>query len=51
MRFYNKQHCCYCGIDLHARTIFVVIVDQAGEIFVEQNMKSDAATFLMIVAP
>ena len=24
MRFYNKQHLFYCGIDLHARTMYVV---------------------------
>lgn len=32
MRFYNKQHRFYCGIDLHARTMYVVILDQAGEV-------------------
>jgi len=24
MRFYVKQHNYYCGIDLHARTMYVV---------------------------
>ena len=28
MRFYTKQHPFYCGIDLHARTMYSVILDQ-----------------------
>ena len=30
MRFYTTQHPFYCGIDLHARTMYVCILDQAG---------------------
>ena len=30
MRFYTRQHKHYCGIDLHARTIYLCILDQAG---------------------
>ena len=29
MRFYTQQHRHYCGIDLHARTMYVCILDQA----------------------
>ena len=32
MRFYNAQHQFYCGIDLHARTMYVCILNQDGEI-------------------
>ena len=32
MRFYTQQHQYYCGIDLHARSIYLCIMDQAGEI-------------------
>jgi len=31
MRFYTKQHQMYCGIDLHARTTYVCILSQDGE--------------------
>ena len=31
MRFYNTQHAFYCGIDLHARSMFTHILDQAGK--------------------
>ena len=34
MRFYPTQHKDYYGIDLHARTPYVCILDQSGEIFV-----------------
>ena len=32
MRFYTQQHAFYCGIDLHARTMYLCILDQDGEI-------------------
>src|SRR5688572_28037153 len=51
MRFYNRQHRFYCGIDLHARTMYVVIMDQAGEILLERNVKSDPKIFLTLLAP
>ena len=31
MRFYNQQHRFYCGVDLHARTMYLCILDQAGQ--------------------
>ena len=30
MNFYNNTHPYYCGIDLHARSLYVCIIDQAG---------------------
>ena len=27
MRFYTKQHQFYCGIDLHARTMYLCILN------------------------
>ena len=51
MRFYNTQHPFYCGIDLHARTMYVCILDQSGEIVLHRNMKTDPETFLKAIAP
>ena len=34
IRFYTTQHPLYCGIDLHARTMYVCILDQNGELLV-----------------
>ena len=31
MRFYTEQHGHYCGIDLHTRTMYLCVVDAAGD--------------------
>ena len=51
MRFYTRQHRYYCGIDLHARTMYVVITDQAGEVLVARNMKTNAEEWLKLIEP
>src|SRR5215467_8623911 len=51
MRFYTKQHQFYCGIDLHARTMYVCILDQHGTILVHRNMKASPEMFLKAIAP
>jgi hypothetical protein len=51
MRFYTQQHQFYCGIDLHARTMYVCILNRDGEILVHQNMKAGPAPFLRAIAP
>jgi hypothetical protein len=32
MRFYTQQHDFYCGIDLHARSMYVCILNRDGKI-------------------
>src|SRR5262245_25057976 len=51
MRFYNNQHPFYCGIDLHARSMYVCIVNHDGEIVLHKNMKASPETFLKAIAP
>lgn len=51
MQFYTKQHQYYCGIDLHARTMYVCILDQTGQIVMERNMPSAPEPFLTFIAP
>jgi transposase len=51
MRFYTTQHPFYCGIDLHARSMYVCIVNHDGEILVHRNMKAAPEPFLKAVAP
>jgi hypothetical protein len=51
MRFYNRQHRHYCGIDLHVKTMYVCIVDSAGQVCVHRNVKATPAAFLEIIAP
>jgi hypothetical protein len=46
MQFYTTQHNAYGGIDLHARSLYVCILNQAGEILLHQNMKASPEAFL-----
>ncbi len=51
MRFYTNQHRYYCGIDLHARSMYLCILDQQGEILLHRNMGSAPDSFLKAIAP
>jgi transposase len=51
MRFYTQQHPFYCGIDLHARTMYVCILDQAGETLLHRNMTASPEALLKAIAP
>jgi transposase len=51
MRFYTNQHPFYCGIDLHARSMYVCIVSQDGEILLHRNMQAAPEPFLKAIGP
>jgi transposase len=51
MRFYNRQHRHYCGIDLHVKTMYVCILDAAGQVLMHRNVPSTPEAFLEVVAP
>jgi transposase len=51
MRFYTQQHPFYCGIDLHARTMYVCILSQDGEVVLHRNMQAAPEPFLKAIAP
>src|SRR3989475_4666519 len=51
MRFYTQQHPHYCGIDLHARTMYLCILNQAGAIVLHRNMKADPESLLKAIEP
>jgi hypothetical protein len=51
MRFYNRQHRHYCGIDLHVKTMYVCILDAAGQTLVHRNVKSTPEALLETIAP
>src|SRR5918994_823533 len=51
MRFYTKPHKFYWGIDLHARSIYLCVLNQDGEILLHQNMKAGPEPFLKALAP
>ena len=51
MRFYTNQHQFYCGIDLQARSLYVCILSQDGEMLVHRNMNAAPEPFLKAMAP
>jgi transposase len=51
MRFYNRQHRHYCGIDLHVKTMYVGILDGTGQVLVHRNVPSTPEALLEVVAP
>jgi len=51
MRFYTKQHRHYCGIDLHARSMYLCILDQDGTVLLHRNLHAKPDAFLKAVAP
>jgi transposase len=51
MRFYNQQHRFYCGVDLHARTLSLHILDAQGETAFAKTIPASPAAFLKAVAP
>jgi hypothetical protein len=51
MRFYTNLHKFYCGIDLHARAMYVCILSHDGETLLHRHMKAAPEPFLTAVAP
>jgi transposase len=51
MRFYTENHKYYCGIDLHARTMYVCVLDQTGNILIHRNLPTEPQAFLAVIAP
>ena len=51
MRFYTQQPPFSCGIDLHARTLYVCILDQAGETLLHRHMTATPEALLKAIAP
>jgi Transposase len=51
MNFYTQQHKHYCGIDLHAKAMYVCILDQQGTKLVHKNLPTTPEAFLRVIAP
>ena len=51
MNFYTQQHKHYCGIDLHAKAMYVCILDQNGTKLVHKNLPTTPEAFLRMIAP
>jgi hypothetical protein len=46
MRVYTTQHLHYCGVDLHARSLFVNVLDHTGTTRLEQDLPASPQAFL-----
>ena len=51
MNFYTQQHKHYCGIDLHAKAMYVCLLDQKGTKLVHKNLPTTPDAFLRLIAP
>ena len=51
MRLYNTSHQHYCGIDLHAKTMYVCIINHDGETVLHRNMKTDPVLLAAAIEP
>ncbi len=51
MRFYDTPHRFYAGIDLHARTLHLCVLDQAGTIVCDKKLPCHFESLLQAIAP
>ena len=49
MRFYTLQHKHYCGIDLHARMMYLCVLDSSGAVLLSRNLECSPKAFLVAV--
>ena len=50
MTFYTTQHKFYCGVDLHAKTMYLCILDQEGNVVLHRNIRTNPEVFLKTIA-
>jgi transposase len=51
MRYYQGQHAFYCGIDLHARTMHLCILDDSGKAVFDRNLPCRPESLLRAIEP
>jgi transposase len=51
MRFHPATTVFYCGTDLHARSMYLCVLDRAGQVQLRRNLPTRADAFLPAVAP
>jgi transposase len=51
MPCYTGQHRFYCGVDLHARTMFVHVLDRTGKTVFAEDLPANPAAFLAAIKP
>ncbi len=51
MKFYTKQHNHYCGIDLHARSMYLCIIDSNNQVKFHKNVKTTPDALMKSIKP
>jgi len=51
VRYLNQTAASYVGVDLHARTLFVCVLDSAGAVRLSRNLPAKPEPFLKAVEP
>jgi transposase len=51
MRLYTHSHRFYCGIDLHARSLHLCILDKDGAVVFDRNLPARPQSLLKALAP
>lgn len=51
MKFYTKQHLYYCGIDLHARKMYVCVINGKGKVLIHKNIMTDPDELMSLNHP
>ena len=51
MRTYKTPHAYYCGVDLHARSLFIHVLDDQGRTRLERDLPASPAAVLDALAP
>jgi transposase len=51
MRLYQQQHSHYCGVDLHARSMYLCLTDSRGRVLLHKDLPANPLDFLKAVEP
>jgi transposase len=51
MQFYHGDHAHFCGVDLHAKTMYLCVLDSEGKIQLHRELPADPDPFLRAIVP
>jgi len=51
MKIFTDRHRYYCGVDLHARSMYLCILDDDGQVKLHKNMEAKPDPFLAAIDP
>jgi transposase len=51
MRFFTDRYPFYCGVDLHARSMYLCILDEDGQVKLHRNIKAEPSSFIESIEP